>query len=151
MQRDEYEDLEAQVNRCFEEIGGSMLEGPQRDKDMSRIQASPFFIDREGQIPFTEGGDSLAVSIVPKFGLGVVVGTTKFKSTVDPDEALVALSRHAIGDWVELCVEDKRANDKAVEQGQRILSSYRTKKGTTFWFITEHDRSVTTGLLPEEY
>ena len=151
MKRDEYEDLEAQVNRCFEDIGGSKLEGPQRDKDMSQIQASPFFIDREGQIPFTEGGETLAVSIVPKFQLGVVVGTSLFKSTVDPDEALVALSRHAIGDWGDLCVEDRRANDEALKQGERILSSYRTKGGKEFWFITEHDRSVTTGLLPEEY
>lgn len=151
MKRDEYEDLEAQVNRCFEGIGGSMLEGPQRDKDMSRIQASPFFIDREGEIPFTRKGESLAISIVPKFQLGVVVGTSLFKSKVDPEEALVALSRHAIGDWGDLCVEDRRANDKALEQGARLLSSYRTKGGTEFWFITEHDRSVTTGLLPEEY
>jgi hypothetical protein len=31
------------------------------------------------------------------------------------------------------------------------LSSYSTQSGTVFWIITEHDRSVTTILLPAEY
>lgn len=151
MREDEYKDLEDQVNKCFEDIGGATLKGSSRDKDMSQIPASPFFIDREGKIPFTKGGDSLVVSIIPKFGLGVVVGTTLFKSSVDPDEALVALSRHAIGDWGDCCVEDRGVNNEAMKGGGRLLSTYRTSTGKEFWFITEHDRSVTTGLLPEEY
>lgn len=151
MKEDEFKDLEHQVNKCFEDIGGSKLKGSSRDKDMSQIPASPFFIDREGTIPFTKEGDPLVLSIVPKFGLGVVVGTTLFKTVVSPDEALVALSRHAIGDWGDVCVEDRQVNNEAMDRGQRLLSTYRTSGGKVFWFITEHDRSVTTGLLPEEY
>jgi len=39
------------------------------------------------------------------------------------------LSRHASGDWGEVCHEDKAANDQAVHEGERMLSAYRTNKG----------------------
>lgn len=61
------------------------------------------------------------------------------------------LSRHASGDWGELDEIDCRRNDRAVAEGTRILSAYRTTKGVRLWVITEADRSATTILLPEEY
>jgi hypothetical protein len=70
---------------------------------------------------------------------------------------LVYLKRHQRGDWGEVCADDKRANDAAVahegdpERQERVLSAYKTPKGTRIWVITEWDRSVTTILLPEEY
>ena len=39
----------------------------------------------------------------------------------------------------------------AVKEGTRVLSSYQTEEGVTFWIITEADRSVTTLMLPEDY
>jgi hypothetical protein len=64
---------------------------------------------------------------------------------------LAFLARHASGDWGELGSEDKRANDRALRSGERILSAYRTGKGRKLWVITEADRSSTCILLPEEY
>jgi hypothetical protein len=70
------------------------------------------------------------------------------------------LARHAAGDWGDLDNEDKRQNNRAVKQGQRILSSYnlppqRDDDGHEWteklWIITEADRSRTTLLLPDEY
>ena len=60
------------------------------------------------------------------------------------------LSRHASGDWGDLCEEDKRDNDFAVADGDRVLSAYRLG-GEKVWIITEADRSSTTILLPCEY
>ena len=60
------------------------------------------------------------------------------------------LARHATGDWGELCAFDRRQNEVALRDGNRILSSYRVG-GNKVWIITEADRSVTTILLPEEY
>ena len=51
----------------------------------------------------------------------------------------------------ELDPEDWAANDRAVYEGTRILSAYTLTDGTRFWVITEHDRSVTTCLTPDEY
>jgi hypothetical protein len=62
------------------------------------------------------------------------------------------LRRHHCGDWGEaLCDEDRRTNDDALEQGTRLLSCYRTPSGERIYIITEHDRSMTTILLPSEY
>jgi len=62
-----------------------------------------------------------------------------------------ALQRHVAGDWGELDEEDKKANDGALQTGERLLSAYQSATGTKFWIITEADRSVTTVLLPEDY
>jgi hypothetical protein len=65
------------------------------------------------------------------------------------------LDRHAAGNWGQLCAVDKRANDRAVKKGTRILSAYDVplEGGETarIWIITEWDRSLTTALLPQEY
>ena len=61
------------------------------------------------------------------------------------------LRRHASGDWGEVCEDDWRANDEALDSGDRLLSAYRTAKDERIWIITERDRSVTTILLPDEY
>jgi len=60
------------------------------------------------------------------------------------------LSRHASGDWGDLCAFDRRQNERALRVGERIFSSYETPAGKV-WVITEADRSITTILLPEEY
>ena len=61
------------------------------------------------------------------------------------------LDRHAAQDWGEVCPEDWKLNDLGVVQGDRLLSSYRTKKNVVIWVLTESDRSVTTIMLPQNY
>lgn len=60
------------------------------------------------------------------------------------------LTRHATGDWSEMSEEDQHANQRAIEEGSRILSAYQVG-GRRFFVITEADRSSTTILLAEEY
>jgi len=87
----------------------------------------------------------------PKFSLGRLVATPNALAHIPNDEILIALGRHAHGDWGELDAHDRAANEHALRYGERLLSSYRSKKDVKLWFITEHDRSVTTVLLPEDY
>ena len=89
----------------------------------------------------------------PLFALGHLVATPgALQALEESDENAAAfIARHLKGDWGKLCNEDRKANDAAVEQGLRILSSYTTSTGTKLWIITEADRSVTTLLLPSEY
>ena len=61
------------------------------------------------------------------------------------------LRRHVACDWGDLSDEDQKENDYSLENGFRLLSSYRTNAGDKLWIITEADRSATTLLLPEEY
>ena len=85
------------------------------------------------------------------FALGRTVITRGALDALAQDDVLSGLSRHARGDWGDVCSEDREANDAALSCGARLLSAYRTPDGTKFWIITEADRSATTVLLPEEY
>jgi hypothetical protein len=87
----------------------------------------------------------------PVVPLGRTVATPAALRALTQPEMVAALRRHAAGDWGDVDPEDRAANDDAVKTGGRILSAYRTAAGTTFWVLTEADRSVTTVLLPDDY
>lgn len=60
--------------------------------------------------------------------------------------------RHLSGDWGDCSVTDKKSNDAALENGDRLFSVYDLAPAADrIWIITEADRSATTVLLPEEY
>jgi len=75
--------------------------------------------------------------------LGQLVATPTALLAVTAEEVQQALERHVMGDWGELDEEGKKANDEALQSGERLLSAYRTASGTKFWIITEADRSST--------
>ena len=86
-----------------------------------------------------------------RFIVGQVVRTSRVRCELPQDEVFHGLNRHMHGDWGELDEFDREQNERAVDHGGRLLSRYSTQSGTVFWIITEHDRSVTTILLPAEY
>lgn len=90
-------------------------------------------------------------SAKPKFALGQLVATPAVLEVVTSEDIMLALSRHLYGDWGDLDPEDSAENERSLAEGFRLLSSYRSANGTKFWIITEHDRSVTTVLLPSDY
>jgi hypothetical protein len=69
------------------------------------------------------------------------------------------IARHAGGDWGSVCEGDQGLNDEALKNGNRLLSAYAIDPtqpceghgDNCMWVITEHDRSVTTILLPSDY
>ena len=91
--------------------------------------------------------------IAASFPLGDLVATPGALEAISQaeEDSLTFLARHAAGDWGELDGEDRRENDRSVEDGCRVLSAYHLRDGTKIWIITEADRSATTILLPEEY
>jgi len=105
--------------------------------------------NREGLFSCQKSGGGKFIT--QKFSLGRVVVTRGIHELLDRSAIAVLLTRHASGDWGDLCEEDKALNDAALLFGQnRIFSSYRTPLGKV-WIITEYDLSVTTVLLPAEY
>ncbi len=86
-----------------------------------------------------------------KILLGRIVATPAALGTVSQPDIVAALRRHASGDWGDVDPDDRAANDDALRSGERLLSVYRSATGTTFWVLTEADRSVTTVLLPDDY
>ena len=92
-----------------------------------------------------------SISGEAKFALGQIVATPRVLAAVHTAEITRALSRHVTGDWGELEEHDRKENEQALLRGGRLFSSYKSEAGEKFWIITEHDRSVTTVLLPEDY
>lgn len=89
----------------------------------------------------------------PLFELGQIVGTPNALQAIQEagQHPLEFLIRHVTGDWGDLPEEDVAENERAVEKGHRVFSSYRLESGAKIWLITEHDRSVTTLLCPLDY
>lgn len=99
--------------------------------------------------------EALFISIVPhaRFPPGQIVVTAGVDELVRQGRLNPSayLRRHLSGDWGDLDDDDKRLNDAALEQGDRLFSSYQVTPDLKVWIITEWDRSVTTLLLPDEY
>jgi hypothetical protein len=89
--------------------------------------------------------------VVTRFPLGQILMTPGAMEHLSASDVRAGLARHGQLDWGDVCAEDRRANDQALEQGLRILSVYHSSEGTKYWIITEADRSATTLLLPDEY
>ena len=88
-----------------------------------------------------------------QFPLGRVVATPGALEALQRagQSPLEFLARHVRVDWGEVCEEDRRENELALQQGFRLLSVYTTKAGETLWVISEADRRLTTLLLPADY
>src|SRR5664279_1811625 len=98
----------------------------------------------------------------PRFELGQLCQTPGAQTVLQRYRVnpFLLLGRQVRGDWGYICKDDARANEDALREGARLLSSYTLppplSEGETLapakvWVITEADRSVTTILLPEEY
>lgn len=86
-----------------------------------------------------------------KFSLGRIFATPAALAVLTPQDILLALNRHAVGDWGDVSNDDKEANERALKDGSRLFSVYISANGVRFWVITEADRSATTAMLPEDY
>ena len=64
-----------------------------------------------------------------KFGLGRLLSTPGALERVSHGEMLRAIERHVSGDWGGVCPEEAEANEGAVRERARLLSSYTTEEG----------------------
>jgi len=96
------------------------------------------------------------VLIIPQgcFPLGQLVATPGALAALEQANTSPAelVGRHLSGDWGTVDKEDWAANDRALKDGERLISAY-VLPGTEekVWVITEWNRSATTILLPSEY
>ena len=88
-----------------------------------------------------------------KFELGQIRATPGALKAIQEsgEDALSFFARHARGDWGVVYAADKDANDRALIDGERLVSAYILKSGEKIWLISEADRSASTFLLPDEY
>lgn len=96
--------------------------------------------------------------MTPKFHPGQVVATPGALDALaeSGQDAAFFLDKHVRGDWGEVDADDQQANDTALLDGSRLLSSYRTLKGVELWVLTEAvgddgRRASTCLTTPSEY
>ena len=82
--------------------------------------------------------------------LGTIVATPTVLNAIAFETVAAAIERHRRGDWGEVSGDDLAANEEALTTGGRMALSVFSEGESTFWIITEPDRSVTTVLFPEE-
>lgn len=92
---------------------------------------------------------------------GTLYFTAGIAETARADDAFLreimeALVCYQLGDWGDLCAEDRQQNEEALTTGARLMGSYVTQRGGKIWIITEAEddassRSATTVLYPDEY
>jgi hypothetical protein len=61
------------------------------------------------------------------------------------------LWRHLVGDFGEMCFDDKQVNERSIKAGGRVLSSYPLDDSTVIWVITEAGWKSTLVIVREEY
>jgi hypothetical protein len=91
------------------------------------------------------------------FALGQVVMTIGVQNWLENSPTstghfrtiMECLNKHSMGDWGESL--DADANNSALKNGDDRMVSVWHVGGDKFWIYTEHDRSVTTILFPNEY
>jgi len=67
-----------------------------------------------------------------RFRLGRLLSTPGALERISNGEMLRALGCHVSGDWGNVCPKDAEANEAAVNDRARLLSSYTTPEGVRF-------------------
>ena len=60
------------------------------------------------------------------FQLGRISATPNALDSLSQPEILAGLQRHQAGDWGDVDEHDRQANDRALNDGSRLFSGYRT-------------------------
>ncbi len=86
-----------------------------------------------------------------RFQPGTIVATVGAIEIATNEQIHELITRHLHGDWGDVEPDSVEANEQALKDGLRILSSYKLPNERVLWVLTEADRSATTVLTPEEY
>lgn len=124
---------------------------PRSERHDRSVDLLSTLVFRDAPLPAPDKHDEVPATRPIPFDLGRLYVTAAAMELLPPLEVAAALARHAGGDWGTLPAEDREANERALLNGDRLLSVYHTAAGVKFYVITEWDRSVTTVLLPEDY
>ncbi len=92
-----------------------------------------------------------------ELNLGIVVCTARINEDmknnplfqVEINNRLI-FHKNCLFNETTLCADDIQANIDALQNDERVFNAFDTSNGKV-WIITEHDRSYTTILYPDEY
>lgn len=90
-----------------------------------------------------------------KLNIGQLTVTRNVNEVIATNEAFAkfvmeSLVKYRNCNWGQTHEDDIELNDKSVINNWRVVAKYQNEEFTIF-IITEHDRSYTTILFPDEY
>lgn len=85
-----------------------------------------------------------------RFELGHVSITVLVSCCLSPATVYAALWQHSRGDWGTLGDAEAEDNERALLNGEPVVSRYTAPAVGSFWITTEGDRSATRVTLPFE-
>ena len=56
-----------------------------------------------------------------------------------------------MGDWGDVDDHDRKVNEEALVNNERLMSVFKSDDHPTIWIITERGHEVTTVLTPNDY
>lgn len=83
--------------------------------------------------------------------IGTIQISEAAKSALTDGEVLAAISCQLRGDWGDAPAEDWEANDKELQNCNRVCGVHRTASGDIFWVVTDLTRRSTIVALPSDY
>lgn len=86
-----------------------------------------------------------------KFKLGKILITPNAEASLNEEDVLASLRRHASGDWGICDARDWSDNDRSLAHSMQLFSPFKDRNGKMFWIFTEADRSMTLVLLDGEH
>ena len=92
-----------------------------------------------------------AERIEPKFLSDTITATPAAIEAICPDTAADLLYRHFMGDWGDVDDHDRKVNEEALVNNERLMSVFKSDDHPTIWIITERGHEVTTVLTPNDY
>lgn len=84
------------------------------------------------------------------FNVGGIRKTERIEEAFSDEELAGLLKRHMLGDFGDMCEEDRMTNLESIKIGRYVMSSYDTDKGTV-WIQTNGSRTETVIMFPDEY
>jgi hypothetical protein len=81
---------------------------------------------------------------IAKFRVGRIVTTQDALIQLTQEDILTGTQRHQAGDWGELDEADTSENQRALSDGGRLVSVYRSLLGVKFTITTDADRQTST-------
>ena len=132
--------------------------GPTKEDEFQFYGAMAVTFPRRWVLGYRTNYPFLWNNPMTQFLPGQILATPAALDLIDDSTHTVheLLDRHLAGDWGAIANSDAHANERALKDGSRILSSYDIGGGDRVWIITEAEdpmgrRAATTIILPSEY
>lgn len=105
-----------------------------------------------GVYSFTHPSGTTCVILVdePKFDPGGLASSAGADSTLDFADTCLAVGHHIAGDWGRASPGLRARNERALSEGDLLVSTHRDRRGNDFAIITLPQRTETWVVLVEE-